>query len=94
MAKSKTYLPYDLDQQLLLRGLAKVNREWLLICSGDNLLKLFRYGEGKPGKASATGSAGNNRDWHGTATRGIFRLLTAYTCPAPHQDSCRRLVPA
>ena len=68
-------------RQFLLRGLAKVNREWLLICTGHNLLKLFRFGEGKPGKARATGPAGNNRDWHGTATRGIFRLLTAYTCP-------------
>ena len=63
------------------RGLEKVNSEWSLICTGHNLLKLFRFGEGKPGKARATGPAGNNRDWHGTATRGIFRLLTAYTCP-------------
>ena len=68
-------------RQFLLRGLAKVNREWLLICTGHNLLKLFRYGEGKLGKATATGPAGNNRDWHGTATRGIFRLMPAYTYP-------------
>ena len=68
-------------RQFLLRGLEKVNSEWSLICTGHNLLKLFRFGEGKPGKARATGPAGNNRDWHGTATRGIFRLLTAYTCP-------------
>ena len=68
-------------RQFLLRGLAKVNREWLLICTGHNLLKLFRFGEGKPGKARATGPAGNNRDWHGTATRGIFQLPPAYTYP-------------
>ena len=67
-------------RQFLLRGLAKVNREWLLICAGHNLLKLFRFGEGKPGKARATGPAGNNRDWHGTATRGLFQLPPAYTC--------------
>ena len=30
-------------RQFLLRGLAKVNREWLLICAGHNLLKLFRF---------------------------------------------------
>ena len=42
-------------RQFLLRGMAKVNREWLLICTGHNLLKLFRFGEGKPGKARATG---------------------------------------
>ena len=68
-------------RQFLLRGLEKVNREWLLICTGHNLLKLFRFGEGMSGKVRATGPAGNNRDWLGTATRGIFRLLTAYTCP-------------
>ena len=31
-------------RQFLLRSLEKVNREWLLICTGHNLLKLFRYG--------------------------------------------------
>ena len=31
-------------RQFLLRGLEKVNREWLLICAGHNLLKLFRFG--------------------------------------------------
>ena len=67
-------------RQFLLRGMAKVNRECLLICAGHNLLKLFRFGERKPGKARATGPAGNNRDRHGTLTRRIFRLLTAYTC--------------
>ncbi|MFH1560571.1 MAG: transposase [Chloroflexota bacterium] len=28
-------------RQFLLRGLEKVNREWRLICTGHNLLKLF-----------------------------------------------------
>ncbi len=67
-------------RQFLLWGLEKVNREWLLICTGRNLLKLFRFGRGKPGKARATGPAGNNRDWHGTATRRIFQLPPGYTC--------------
>ena len=31
-------------RQFLLRGLAKVNGEWSLICTGHNLLKLFRRG--------------------------------------------------
>ena len=31
-------------RQFLLRGLAKVNGEWSLICTGHNLLKLFRFG--------------------------------------------------
>ena len=30
-------------RQFLLRGLEKVNREWLMICNGHNLLKLFRF---------------------------------------------------
>ena len=33
-------------RQFLLRGLEKVNREWSLICTGHNLLKLFRFGSG------------------------------------------------
>ena len=31
-------------RQFLLRSLEKVNCEWLLICTGHNLLKLFRFG--------------------------------------------------
>ena len=31
-------------RQFLLRGLAKVQGEWSLICTGHNLLKLFRFG--------------------------------------------------
>ena len=37
-------------RQFLLRGLEKVNREWSLICTGHNLLKLFRYGAGLSAK--------------------------------------------
>ncbi len=39
-------------RQFLLRGLEKVNWEWLLICTGHNLLKLFRFGAGPPGKGT------------------------------------------
>ena len=89
-------------RQFLLRSLAKVNQEWLLICTGHNLLKLFRLGEGKPGKTRSTGPAGNNRDWHGTVTRGIFRLLAADTCPPRtrtvavgwfHLNPCQSAIP-
>ncbi len=31
-------------RQFLLRGLEKVNGEWSPICTGHNLLKLFRFG--------------------------------------------------
>jgi transposase len=33
-------------RQFLLRGLAKVQGEWALICTGHNLLKLYRSGRG------------------------------------------------
>ena len=33
-------------RQFRLRGLEKVNREWSLICTGHNLMKLFRFGSG------------------------------------------------
>ena len=44
-------------RQFLLRGLEKVNREWSLICTGHNLLKLFRYGSGSaaPGRPRSLG---------------------------------------
>ena len=35
-------------RQFLLRGLEKVNREWLLICAVHNLLKLSAPGPGGP----------------------------------------------
>ena len=42
-------------RQFLLRGLEKVNGEWSLICTGHNLLKLFRSG------ADLSSEAGVNR---------------------------------
>ena len=35
-------------RQFLVGGLERVNREWLLICAGHNLLKLFRFGRPAP----------------------------------------------
>lgn len=35
-------------RQFLLRGLEKVKGEWSLICTGHNLLKLFRFGAELP----------------------------------------------
>ena len=39
-------------RQFLLRGLQKVEGEWSLICTGHNLLKLFRYGRWSEGGGS------------------------------------------
>ena len=44
-------------RQFLLRGLEKVNGEWLLICTGHNLLKLFRFGVNLHRKARVDGPA-------------------------------------
>ena len=41
-------------RQFLLRGLEKVNREWLLTCAGHNLLKLSGMGPGFPVMYDAT----------------------------------------
>ena len=35
-------------RQFLLRGLEQVKGEWLLICTGHNLLQLFRFGAKLP----------------------------------------------
>ena len=49
-------------RQFLLRGLEKVNGEWSLICTGHNLLKLFRFGvictgkHGSMGQPNASGT--------------------------------------
>ena len=45
-------------RQFLLRGLAKVNREWRLICAGHNLLKRFRFGAGMSVNAKGQGATG------------------------------------
>ena len=63
-------------QQFLLRGLEKVNREWLLICAGHNLLKLFRYGSGRPGKSPGKALAGNRRSPRLAAGRFLRRFLS------------------
>ena len=44
-------------RQFLLRGLEKVKGEWSLICTGHNLLKLFRFGAGIAAKGGVTDPA-------------------------------------
>ena len=71
-------------RQFLLRGLEKVNREWLLICTGHNLLKLFRYGADAPVAAQAKRAAESIRKSAGFANGVIFKKLLG----------CQRLQPA
>ena len=64
-------------RQFLLRGLEKVDREWLLICAGHNLLKLFRFGAGPTTKARGNGPAGRVKEPPRTSSGEIFRRLSA-----------------
>ena len=50
-------------RQFLLRGLEKVNGEWSLICTGHNLLKLFRFGVNLHRKARVNGPAQRIRNF-------------------------------
>ena len=70
-------------RQFLLRGLAKVNREWLIICAGHNLLKLFRYGAGMFVKARGKGATGNDRETRRSMGSGIFKRQSAGAYPHP-----------
>ena len=70
-------------RQFLLRGQEKVKGEWSLICTGHNLLKLFRFGAGLPAKGEksdpypASGSAS-------LLARVTSSLnLPAFTCRPP-----------
>ena len=67
-------------RQFLLRGLAKVNREWLLICTGHNLLKLFRHGPGLPANGRGNSRLSNSRSPRLTAGK-FTRILSAFTHP-------------
>ena len=68
-------------RQFLLRSVEKVSREWLLICTGHNLLKLFRFGASPTtkarGKARGNGPAGRVKEPPWTVSGEIFRRLSA-----------------
>ena len=75
-------------RQFLLRGLEKVNREWLLICAGHNLLKLFRFGSGLPDRGRRNDKPSNSRSPRLAAGR-FTRILSAFT--NPHRPSLAAL---
>ena len=69
-------------RQFLLRGLEKVNGEWSLICTGHNLLKLFRFGVNLHRKARGGGPAQRIRNFcrgseHGDIRKAIWGLAGA-----------------
>ena len=66
-------------RQFLLRGVEKVGREWQLICTGDNLLKLFRFGAVPPAKVRGNSPAvkGDVKESPWTVGSTIFKRLSA-----------------
>ena len=69
-------------RQFLMRGLEKVNGEWSLICTGHNLLKLFRFGVNLHRKARGGGPAQRIRNScrgseHGAIRKAIWGLAGA-----------------
>ena len=65
-------------RQFLLRSLEKVNREWMLICAGHNLPKLFRFGSRLPGKVLDSGPTRNINESPGTVSASIFERLSGH----------------
>ena len=70
-------------RQFLLRGLAKVNREWHLICTGHNLLKLFRYGAGRAGNGRDTGRTPTRKSPQLAAGKFLLNFSTFTNSPCP-----------
>ena len=81
-------------RQFLLRGLAKVNREWLLICAGHNLLKLFRFGAGMSGRVGGKDATGNNRETCRDHGQWDFQAAIRMCLSAPRKNCCRWVIPA
>ena len=63
-------------RQFLLRGLEKVNGEWSLICTGHNLLKLFRFGVNLHRKARVDGPAQRIRNFAEVVSTTLFAKLS------------------
>ena len=75
-------------RQFLLRGTEKVQGEWSLICTGHNLLKLFRFGSSSPY------GAGYNSPTESPKKGGVIGAsdFTSLTMPTQRQVSAYRLL--
>ncbi len=62
-------------RQFLLRGLEKVNGEWSLICTGHNLLKLFRFGQSAQ-ESTGDGPAQRIRNFAEVVSTALFAKLS------------------
>ena len=76
-------------RQFLLRGLEKVNGEWSLICTGHNLLKLFRFGVNLHRKARVDGPAQRIRNFCRGSEHGAIRKAIWRPAGATGKISCR-----
>ena len=77
-------------RQFLLRGLEKVNGEWSLICTGHNLLKLFRFGVNLHRKARVHGPSQRIRNFAEVVSTALFALkLSGGLAGATSTISCR-----
>ena len=76
-------------RQFLLRGLEKVNGEWSLICTGHNLLKLFRFGVNLHRKARVVGLAQRIRNFAEVVEHGAIRKAIWGPAGATGKISCR-----
>ena len=76
-------------RQFLLRGLEKVNGEWSLICTGHNLLKLFRFGVNLYRKVLGDGPAQRIRNYCRGSERCAIRKATWGLAGATGTISCR-----
>ena len=72
-------------RQFLLRGLEKVSGEWSLICTGHNLLKLFRCGAGLLGRAPLNRSVRRRSDFAETVHTALSanRPWSEWLRPSP-----------
>ena len=61
-------------RQFLLRSLAKVQGEWLLICTGHNILKLFRSGAELCGKTPVNRSGQRINDFTGIVNTALLAM--------------------
>ena len=77
-------------RQFLLRGLRKVDGELSLICTGHNLLKLFRFGAGLPAKGMRTGPAPDGGTPSMLASVKSSLNLSAFTNLRPARMPARR----
>ncbi len=80
-------------RQFLLRGLEKVNGEWSLICTGHNLLKLFRFGVNLHRKARVHGPAQRIRNSCRGSEHGAIRKVIWGLAGATGTISCSDPLP-